>query len=243
MHDLGKVATTVAKEWLARTDQTDGHLAADILARAIIELKLDPESRPRVDWEIDQYDHEYGSTFVRRLRVPGGWLYQARERSHTDWPHAPVFVPAQTTVSRGSIDHGAIDLPKVEVFAPGARSMVMFATLVDHPQNRNGNARWTDGTDGLVAGYILAVGDLVAVEVPPNCSVHSADAAGLARVLDCARRVGEHWRSQDGINARYLDELAEATGEYWKDGEPCETPCGDPACGPAGGECRKGRAR
>lgn len=180
------------------------------------------------NWEIEQYDTDAGSIFVRRLAVPGGWIYQTRDSSQDGWIVAPVFVPAQTTVSRGSIDHGAFELPKVEIFAPAADRMMMFATLAENPLNRR---------------KPLAEGDVVAIEVPDNCTMHSADAAGLARVLDCARRVGEHWRSQDGINARYLDELAEATGEYWKDGEPCETPCGDPACGPAGGECRKGRAR
>lgn len=61
-----------------------------------------------------------------------------------------------------------------------------------------------------------APGDLVMVELPSNCSIHAIPgrtAADIIRIVDCARRVGEHWRSQDGINAALLDELAEATRE------------------------------
>lgn len=69
----------------------------------------------------------------------------------------------------------------------------------------------------LVAAYralrdgLPVAGDLVLVEVPPNCTIHSADAATMAELMVLAKMIGEHWRDQQGVNASLLDRLAELT--------------------------------
>jgi hypothetical protein len=37
------------------------------------------------------------------------------------------------------------------------------------------------------------------------------DARRTRKIVDVAKRVGEHWRHQEGVNSALLDELAEAT--------------------------------
>lgn len=61
---------------------------------------------------------------------------------------------------------------------------------------------------------MAAIGDLVMIELPPNCSV-----IGLAgrttddflRLISLAQQIGEHWRVQEGVNGALLDELAALT--------------------------------
>lgn len=64
----------------------------------------------------------------------------------------------------------------------------------------------THGLDGTT---------LVAVKLPANCTIHSADHLGigpaqLARILEMAVAIAQHWRDQEGVNASLLDELASA---------------------------------
>lgn len=56
---------------------------------------------------------------------------------------------------------------------------------------------------------------LVAVKLPANCTVHSAEHLGigpaqLARIVEMAVAIAQHWRDQEGVNASLLDELASA---------------------------------
>lgn len=56
-----------------------------------------------------------------------------------------------------------------------------------------------------------APGQLAVFEVPPNCTIHDADARKLGHIVSLARQIGEHWRGQEGVNAALIDELAEVT--------------------------------
>ena len=60
----------------------------------------------REDWELFQYDYERGSTYVRRLAVPGGWLYQVSFTGPPDSNNfqTPVFVPTPINVERRAAD-------------------------------------------------------------------------------------------------------------------------------------------
>ena len=64
-------------------------------------------------------------------------------------------------------------------------------------------------------------GDLVCVEVPLNCTIHDADAQRLIRIVSLAKEIGEHWRNQEGVNGKLLDELAVYTDGYGDDEREC----------------------
>lgn len=60
-------------------------------------------------------------------------------------------------------------------------------------------------------------GELVVIELPPNCAVLGMAGRGpadIVRVLDIAHRIGEHWRTQEGVNGALLDELGQATATF-----------------------------
>lgn len=57
----------------------------------------------------------------------------------------------------------------------------------------------------------VGIGDLVLVEVPPNCSVHADDSQRMAEILATAEEIGRHWRDQEGVNAALIDKLARLT--------------------------------
>lgn len=58
------------------------------------------------------------------------------------------------------------------------------------------------------------IGDLVFVEVPPNCAVigmPGRDPQDFVRLISLAHQIGAHWRVQEGVNAALIDELAALT--------------------------------
>lgn len=55
------------------------------------------------------------------------------------------------------------------------------------------------------------VGELALVEVPNNCTIHSADAQRLLRIVYLSHQIGACWRDQEGVNASLLEELASVT--------------------------------
>jgi len=53
-------------------------------------------AKPDKDWELFKHDVSNKLTFfVRRLEVPGGWLYQVSVANSQEMWHPPTFVPAQ----------------------------------------------------------------------------------------------------------------------------------------------------
>jgi hypothetical protein len=81
----------------------------------------------------------------------------------------------------------------------------MYAVIVGSGRVR----RDDETTQAWNAGpWTISTGELVMVEVPPNCTIHDADAERLERILSLAYQIGQQWRDQDGINPGMLDQLA-----------------------------------
>lgn len=74
--------------------------------------------------------------------------------------------------------------------------MTMFATLV-----------------GPAGSEPLEPGRLALVEVPPNCTVHDADAQRLGRILGIAKAISDEWSERKSVAPALLDELAQWAGE------------------------------
>jgi hypothetical protein len=75
----------------------------------------------------------------------------------------------------------------------------------------NATLMWCIVRRGLVLEAPIEPGSLASVELPRNATIHDVDAAQMLRLLTVVDQIGEHWRAQEGVNGKLLDELAALT--------------------------------